>query len=393
MQTSPAQVDGMADSTVDTWWALSVCTLTHAFIHVFAIMHMALIPVFMKELSLSIFESGLLVSIPLGISVSISLPYGFLTDRIDRRKLMAASLILCGFSGVALSRANSFLTLLLPLCFISLSSTLYHPPALSVVSELLSAKQRSRALGIHGAGGTSGVAIGPITLGLIMGTYGWRFAYLIWTLPILVSSISLLKIPKSSSRTRRDNSEEETVQVDREKQNMKRLRRGYLLLLFALSVRGMGGQSVSTYMTTYLVSNRGLSESVSSLVYGLNPFVGILGSLSGGYFAEFSGNKRWMIIAYTAGMFTLACVWLGPLWFLMVFYLVGGYFGGSTMGPSTSLAAELSPRERRGLAYAVFMLPFNLVGAFSPVIAAKIIELFGIQTLFPFAIFLYLISI
>ncbi len=155
----------------------------------------------------------------------------------------------------------------------------------------------------------------------------------------------------------------------------------------------MGGQSVSTYMTTYLVSNRGLSESVSSLVYGLNPFVGILGSLSGGYFAEFSGNKRWMIIAYTAGMFTLACVWLGPLWFLMVFYLVGGYFGGSTMGPSTSLAAELSPRERRGLAYAVFMLPFNLVGAFSPVIAAKIIELFGIQTLFPFAIFLYLISI
>lgn len=50
-------------------------------------------------------------------------------------------------------------------------------------------------------------------------------------------------------------------------------------------------------------------------------------------------------------------------------------------------------RERRGLAYAVFMIPFSLVGAVSPMIAAKIIELSEISTLFPFAIYVSLASI
>jgi MFS family permease len=141
-------------------------------------MHAALIPVFMDEFALSIFESGLLVSIPLILTVSISIPYGVLTDRIGHRRLMMASLLVSGIAGLAISQAKDFYTLLFPLLFVPLASTLYHPPALSIVSELPPENWRNRVLGIHGAGGTTGVAIGPITLGLIMETFGWRSAYL-----------------------------------------------------------------------------------------------------------------------------------------------------------------------------------------------------------------------
>jgi len=121
--------------------------------------------------------------------------------------------------------------------------------------------------------------------------------------------------------------------------------------------------------------------------------MGILGSLSGGYFADRVGSKRWMILAYLGRVFVLAGMYLSPVGALIIIYFVGGYFGGSTMGPSSSLVAGLSPKRRRGLAYAIFMLPFSLVGAISPMIAAEIIEAYDVAALFPFAISLTLASI
>ena len=364
------------------------------FIHVFTMMHTALIPVFIREFNLTIFEAGLLVSIPQAISVSISLPYGLVTDKIDPRKFMIFSLLISGFSGLAVSQAGGFLTLLLPLSFIPLSSTIYHPPALTIVSELFSEEKRSRILGIHAAGGTTGVAIGPITLGILMERFGWRFSYMIWSIPVLFSTLLLLNVPSVKSTTSGETvAEEEEITKESKDSRSEMIKRGFFLLLLAMGINSVGQQALSAYMTTYLVSVRRLSESEASLLYGFSPFIGILGSLIGGYLGDRLGNKRWMTAAYIGRIFVYIGIWLGPLWALVIVYLTGGFFGGSTMGPLTSLVARFSPRRRRGLAYTIFMLLLNLMGSISPLIAAKLIEFYNIDGLFPFAILLTLTSI
>jgi len=78
---------------------------------------------------------------------------------------------------------------------------------------------------------------------------------------------------------------------------------------------------------------------------------------------------------------------------LVVVYLTGGFFGGSTLGPLTSLVARFSPKRRRGLAFTIFMLLPSLMGSVSPLIAADLIELYNITGLFPFAISSTLVSI
>jgi len=358
-------------------------------------MHTALIPVFINEFNLSIFEAGLLVSIPQVLSIAISIPYGLITDRVDPRKLIALSLLISSFSGLAVSQAGSFFTLLLPISFIPLSSMIYHPPALTMVSELFPEKRRSRVLGIHAAGGTTGVAIGPITLGIILERFGWRFSYLIWCIPVLLSTLLLFSIPKpkfSESRMAASKEDENTMGKS-ENSSLKMFKRGFLLLLLAMGVNSIGQQALSAYMTTYLVSVRKLSESAASLLYGLSPFVGILGSLIGGYLGDRLGNKRWMSAAYTGRILVYMGIWLGPLWMLVTVYLTGGFFGGSSMGPLTSLVARFSPRRRRGFAYSIFMLFPSLMGSVSPLIAAKLIESWNITGLFPFAILLTVMSI
>jgi len=377
------------------YWSLFVCSITHTFIHVFTMMHAALIPVFIKEFGLSIFEAGMLVSIPQALSVSISLPYGVIIDRIDPRKLIALSLLMAGFGGLAVSQAGNFITLLLPLSFIPLSSTVYHPPALTVVSELFPEEKRSRILGVHAAGGTMGVAIGPITLGLILENFGWRFSYLAWCIPVLLSTFLLLSLPgvKPTGHKEMLTKEDRSATEESTDSGSKMIGRGFILLLIAMGVNSIGQQALSAYMTVYLVSIRSLSESAASLLYGLSPFVGILGSLAGGYLGDRLGNKRWMSAAYMGRIFVYMGVWLGPLWMLVAVYLTGGFFGGSTLGPLTSLVARYSPKKRRGLAYVIFMLFPSLMGSISPLIAAKLIEFYGINGLFPFAIILTSISI
>lgn len=376
----------------EIYWTLFACTITHSFIHVFTFMHIALIPVFIEEFNLSIIQSALIASVPVICSILMSIPSGILADKIGHKTFMALSLLGSGISGLAVYQAKEFPTLLIALIFIDLSSTLYHPPSLSIVSELYPYEWRNRALGIHGAGGTGGIAIGPITLGLLMDRFGWRLAYLVWAFPVIVSSFMLLKIPKASKLKKNPSNQDRRIgsETEEEKNSSSTsvseiLTYGYVLLLLALVVKGTGDRGVSTYMTTFLVSYKDLTESAASLLFGLGSLLGIFGALSGGVLSDKIGTKRWITLAYAANMVTLLLIATTNSWLLLMVYLCYGFLGSSTLAATSSLVAEFSSKKRRGFAYSVFMFTFGLTGTTSPLIAAKIIELYDIWTLFPFA--------
>ena len=229
-----------------------------------------------------------------------------------------------------------------------------------------------------------------------MERFGWRFSYLIWCVPALLSILLLFSLPKIKPAAHKEEAAKEDRDVEegqRKNSGSKMIKRGFSLLLLAMGVNSIGQQALSAYMTTYLVSERSLSESAASLLYGMSPFIGILGSLVGGYMGDRLGNKRWMQAAYTGRILVYTGIWLGPLWTLVAVYLTGGFFQGSTLGPLTSLVAKFSPRRRRGLAYTIFLLFPSLMGSVSPLIAAKLIEFYGLTGLFPFAISLTMMSI
>lgn len=90
-----------------------------------------------------------------------------------------------------MSRASSSIMLVVSASLVMISSQLYHSPMLSEVSELFSPKYRSRTLGPQGAGGTVGIALGPISLGILMEKHSWHSVYLLWAIPVFVSIITL----------------------------------------------------------------------------------------------------------------------------------------------------------------------------------------------------------
>lgn len=106
--------------------------ISHLLVEVFLLMHPALVPVFRSEFNLSIFQAGLLITIPTLCRLIIVIPTGIFADRFGSRPFIILSMLVAGVSALLISQFASTSVLLFSLSLIMISVTLYHPPGMSV---------------------------------------------------------------------------------------------------------------------------------------------------------------------------------------------------------------------------------------------------------------------
>jgi MFS family permease len=169
--------------------------VTHFVLHTYTQLIPALLPTLQRELGVSLVQVSLLVSIPMMVNVVANIPAGIISDRIGP-KIFAASFLVNIVGAFLIIISGEFYLLLLGAAFISAASTFYHPLSLKSAS-LIDPSKMNMALAAHLAGGTSGIATGPIILGVLMPIFGWRSAFLAWIpLNLILSVISYRIIGK-----------------------------------------------------------------------------------------------------------------------------------------------------------------------------------------------------
>lgn len=364
-------------------------SVAHMFSHVFLRIHTALFPVFREEFNFNLQQMGLIASIPSLCQTLAIIPSGLLADRFGHRNVIALSFLIAGASSIFLSYSYNVILLTTSLSLLILTSSLYHPAAYSLTSELSTKKHRAKALGVHGAGGTLGIALGPITVSLLIGSYGWRPIYLLWAFPILFFILAIFKLNHSKNNDENQSISVLEVQTGSPLHESARsvLTVGFLTLLFAMSLRMIGTQIIGTFLPTYLHDVMNLSVAEGSLIYGLMPFIGIFAAPIGGFFADRIGDKRWMMISYFGSALFTAFSSLSPNVLLFsAFYMCYGFFFFSSMGAASSLIARFTPRSSRGMGYALYFLPVYLMGTIAPIVGAYVAENFGLWSIFPIAV-------
>jgi len=371
--------------------------LSHLLVEIYLLMHPALVPVFRNEFNLSIFEAGLLISVPNLCRLVIVIPTGVFADRFGSRPFIVLSMLISGLSAILLSQSTNVSILLVSLSLIMISVTLYHPPGLSVLGKLFpNQTERSRAIGLHGASGCIGQSLGTISLGLLMAQIGWRSCYLIFSVPLLVWAIGLAKIriPQLTKQTKSSEGsleQREEAQTSTSRKPLVTL--GFLLLLSSMGLNALANGGVSAFMTTYLTSAENLSVEVASVIFGIGPLVGIIGSIAAGYLSARLGDRRSLALFYFGqvifllGLLTIPYVPLAALSFFMY-----ELFLAAIWTPSTSLVTSLMGKTRGGTAYSLFYFSGDALGAVSPLIAAVLISNLGIFSPFIFAIVLLMTS-
>ena len=367
-------------------WMISI---THMFVEIYFLTQAALIPIFIREFNLSLLQSSLIVTIPGLAQLLMNLPSGFLTERLSTRQLLFASMFAEGASALLVSQTSEYWMLVLGVSVMRISSPLYHISGLTQISRLVERPRLNRSLGLHNALGSVGAASGLVSLSVFLSAASWRWIYVFWGPPILLWGLLVLSSSQLKHREIEPLAEGE-VRVER----TSVLSSTFLVFLAVIGLRVMGYVGAQTYMSTYMVELRGLADSAASLVLGFGTFMGVAGSLYGGYLGDKVGAKKALSLAIAGSV--AAMLFLGLMtqfYALVAFYLVYAFFTSSVWSPINAVVADITPKERRGFSFSIYFLTEGLVFSLAPAVAAAMIGLTQIWFIFPFGIALQIASL
>jgi MFS family permease len=107
----------------------------------------------------------------------LSLPQGWLVQRLGRKTLMTTFFLGTGFGLIAAGCAHSPLMLALSLAFAGAFAAIYHPIGTTMLVEAAGSKP-GRAIGVNGVFGNLGVALAPVVTAFLANAVSWRAAFI-----------------------------------------------------------------------------------------------------------------------------------------------------------------------------------------------------------------------
>ncbi|MGD8544590.1 MAG: MFS transporter [Candidatus Bathyarchaeota archaeon] len=365
--------------------------VSHTLLHVYTNLPLALLPILIREFGFSIFIASVIVSIPRIFSLIFSIPSGLLADHMGHTRIISLTLFMNVLAASIIVLFPSTMTIILSFSLTSLASTFYHPPALSATSTISPSDFTSRGLGFHGASGTLGIALGPITLGFILPLTEWRFTYLVWIIPIFIVAIISFFIKIRGKLHENVHERKEKTLITPLKGVLSLSFLSFLLLVLFLDA---AGSSISTYLTTYLTDYRLIDISLASIIFGINSLIGLASVIMGGYAGDKFGWKKSLRFIISTVAIALFCMFVSISTVqLVTLYLIYGFFNIMTMPITSSLVAKITPEKSRGTAYSFQFIPMTLVGIVLPIILGILIELVEIWIIFPISLTFYIIAL
>jgi len=350
----------------------------------------ALLPLIREGLGLSYLQSGLLLS-ALTITSGLSqFPGGWIGDRFSRHKVIAIGLTGIGLTSLAIGLTPAYYPMLIILIIMGVFSGAYHPSAVSVLSSQVDYNRRGKAIAFHMVGGSIGFAMGPILGGLIADMTGWRFAFIILSIPALVATPIILKkfrqpaITKdSSSSSRLSIKDDTTPQSKRQDISIIQVLRPIAVIFALVITMHLVVGCAMAFIPIYLVDKHNVIPAYAAMLIGMTRGGGIAGSLLGGWLSDRWDRRRAIFLALVA---------IGPILYLLtklpfnaglIITLI--LFGMLMYMRSATIQAFLMdtvPPHLRATVYGIFFgLCTEGVSLIQPV-AGHFMDIFGIVEVF-----------
>lgn len=151
---------------------------------------MAFLPILVvQQYHLSVLQAGLLWSVVMGTSVVLKPVMGYLSDRMERWKLISLGMFLCGISFVGFTLTSDFYLLIMVAIFFGLAEAIVTTSTVAYVAEVALEKRLGASLGVFGTIADTGQALGPIIIGVLLTYISYFSSFMVISVFIILWTI------------------------------------------------------------------------------------------------------------------------------------------------------------------------------------------------------------
>ena len=181
------------------WWTLiSVCVATFMLLLDITVVNVAL-PAIQRSLDATFNELQWVVDAYALTLAAFMLNAGGLADRVGRRRVFVAGLVLFTIASFACGVAPTAVTLDVARGFQGIGGAAMFATSLALLAQDFHGKERGTAFGIWGATIGGAVAIGPLVGGLLTDALNWRWIFFV-NIPIGIGAVVLTQLRVAESR-------------------------------------------------------------------------------------------------------------------------------------------------------------------------------------------------
>jgi MFS family permease len=327
-----------------------------------------------KEFMLNDTALGLLGTVFTLMYAVVGLPIGRLTDRVSRRRLIAAGVTLWSLLTAATGFAQNYTQIFVARLGVGLGEATCAPAGQSLIGDFYPPHRRTFAMGVFMLGLPCGIFLAYLGAGYLYEYFGWRSAFYFACVPGLVLA-ALALCMREPARGALDTARHATasdVAVAAPFASVLSLPTMWWIILSGI-FHNFNMYAINSFNTPFLMRFHEMSlraaNNASSLAVGL---VGAIGLLGGGWIADRLSVKRRnarLLLAAWCMAFAAPCIFLaidqpqgaiGPYIALMALGTITMYVYYATV--YTAIQDVIEPRLR-GTAVAIYFCCMYVFGA------------------------------
>jgi sugar phosphate permease len=337
-----------------------------------------LYPDIVNEFHLSYSQLGLLNSVS---SFSTGFPQmfvGFLRRWFSGRVLISVGNILNSLFNILASLTGNFYQFLTVRVLSGIGSSPQHPVGASLITSNTDASKRGQFLGLNQAIPSIAFTFTPLLTALLLSYFGWRTILSFLSIPAMILSFVMfffVRGSRESEQTMEDAFSWIRLGIALKNRNVISISLVRTVMAFRMGVR--------TFFPLYFINILGFSKDLSSILYSIMIFGGVIGPFFWGYLSDRMNRKPIIIgvlIASSILYFLIRLV--TDIWLLVpLLFLIG--FMVQTVVVQSILSESVEPSQLDQIFGFYFTLGFTLA-SFSSIIYGFIVENFGFGTGFTY---------
>ncbi len=256
--------------------SLLIITAAHFCVDSYATMLAPLLPLVMARLDMTNTSAGLLGGVVSLANMSQPL-LGMWADRMARRHLVIAGLLIAAVFAPLLGIAPSYPVLVVVLCLSGFGVAAFHPQVFSLAGEL-SGERRSLGLALFIFGGTLALGCTPFWAPYYAQHIGLELLPLVALPGLACLPVILRFVPL-------DNPHFEPGSSTSLRQSLRGKGKGLVAITLVVVLRSITGLAFGFFLAV-LAAERGMSPTEGGFLLGIYNIAGVVGSLIFGYLAD-----------------------------------------------------------------------------------------------------------